>query len=175
VATQDPNLRREFTGAADPSSTNARFIDPGGARKRWQLGFRNLEEMVGRRPDNKLEIRQAIVPLQGRRDLRFQFDPAQTAGPAPQVGRYCTIPQEHQRLEKAIDNTREPMCRRRGAGRASRAGREDPATSIGVVGTIVGSRGERVVTAVEGLPEDTIKLKFSGSVGPEFRGVRAGA
>jgi glutamate synthase (ferredoxin) len=83
------------------------------------------------------------------------------------VGRYCQIPQNHG-LDKALDNTTllkicEPALARKEKVRAAL-----PIKNVNrVVGTIVGSELTRRF-GPEGLPEDTIHLKFTGSAGQSF-------
>src|SRR6185436_19808566 len=85
----------------------------------------------------------------------------------PEVGRYCQIPQDHG-LDKALDNTTlfkicEPALERKEKVRA-----EMPIRNVNrVVGTLVGSELTRR-HGVQGLPEDTIQIKFKGSAGQSF-------
>jgi glutamate synthase (ferredoxin) len=85
----------------------------------------------------------------------------------PEVGRYCQIPQDHG-LDKALDNqVLLDMCRP-----ALERGEPVAATlpirnANRVVGTLLGSEVTRRYGA-EGLPEDTIRLRFQGSAGQSF-------
>jgi glutamate synthase (ferredoxin) len=84
-----------------------------------------------------------------------------------EVGRYCQIPQDHG-LDKALDNTAllelcQPALERKEPVRA-----EMPIHNVNrVVGTILGSEVTRRYGA-EGLPEDTIRIHFTGSAGQSF-------
>jgi glutamate synthase domain-containing protein 3 len=83
---------------------------------------------------------------------------------APDVGRYCQVPQDHG-LDKALDNQVllklcEPAIDLREPVKATL-----PIRNINrAVGTILGSEVTRHCDA-EGLPEDTIQLHFQGSAG----------
>ena len=49
IATQDPELRKKFTGKPEFVENFFRFIAAGSARAAWrELGFRTIDEMVGR-------------------------------------------------------------------------------------------------------------------------------
>jgi glutamate synthase (ferredoxin) len=83
------------------------------------------------------------------------------------IGRFCTIAQDHG-LDKALDNTVllrvcEPAIERKEKVVAAL-----PIRNVNrVVGTIVGSEITRR-WGVEGLPEDTIEINFTGSAGQSF-------
>jgi glutamate synthase (ferredoxin) len=128
-----------------------------------QLGMRTMNEMVGRA--DMLESKEAIDHWKAR-GLDFTNILYQPKVP-DEVGRYCQIPQDHG-LEKALDNTHllklcEPALERREKVSAS----IDIKNVNRVVGTIVGSELTRRYGA-EGLPEDTIQIKFRGSAGQSF-------
>jgi glutamate synthase (ferredoxin) len=128
-----------------------------------RLGFRKMEEMIGR--TDCLEPRKAIDHWKARGlDLTsILHQPTVPAG----VGRYQQIEQDHG-LDKALDNTLllklcEPALARGEAVRATL-----PIRNVHrVVGTIVGSELTRRY-GVQGLPEDTIRIHFKGSAGQSF-------
>jgi glutamate synthase (ferredoxin) len=163
VATQDPVLRKKFTGDPAHVANFMRMIAQEVRELMAQLGFRTLNEMIGR--TDKLETRQAVDHFKAK-GLDFSqifYQPKV----ADSVGRYCQILQDHG-LENALDNTTLlALCK--------------PALEAGtpviaslpirnrnrVVGTIVGSELTRR-WGRNGLPEDTIKLHFQGSAGQSF-------
>jgi glutamate synthase domain-containing protein 3 len=163
VATQDPVLRKKFTGDPAHVANFMRMIAQEVRELMSQLGFRTLHEMVGRA--DLLETRQAVNHFKAR-GLDFSQILYQPEAPAT-VGRYCQIAQDHG-LDKALDNTTLlALCR---------PALEDGSPVVAslpirngnrVVGTIVGSELTRK-WGRQGLPEDTIKLHFRGSAGQSF-------
>ena len=165
VATQDPKLRGRFTGDPQHVINFMRFIAMELREIMARLGFRTLEEMVGR--TDKLVPWKAIghwkakgldlTPILHRPDM------------GPEVGRFRQQDQDHG-LEKSLDVTHlldlcKPALER---GESVRA--ELPIRNVHrVVGTITGSELTRR-HGPAGLPEDTIRLKFNGSAGQSFGG-----
>ncbi|MGH8188631.1 MAG: glutamate synthase subunit alpha, partial [Steroidobacteraceae bacterium] len=128
-----------------------------------QLGFRTLEEMVGR--VDKLEPRKAVNHWKAKgldfANLLYQPDAASD------TGRYCQIPQDHG-LEKSLDMTELLDICRPAIERGERITAELPIRNVHrVVGTITGSEITRKYGAA-GLPEDTIRIRFRGSAGQSF-------
>ncbi|HXV18750.1 MAG TPA: glutamate synthase-related protein, partial [Candidatus Omnitrophota bacterium] len=163
VATQDPELRKKFTGDPAHVVNFMTFIAEEAREIMAQLGFRTINEMIGR--TDKLDTKKAIDHWKARGlDLSsILYQPKV----APEVGRYCQISQDHG-LDKSLDETTllklcEPALSKRQPVKASL-----PIKNINrVVGTIVGSELTRRFGA-EGLPHGTIHLKFTGSAGQSF-------
>src|SRR5213079_145049 len=89
VATQDPVLRKKFTGDPAHVVNFMRCIAQEVRELMAHLGFRTLNEMVGR--TDKLETRQAVEHFKAK-GLDFSqifYQPKV----ADSVGRYCQIPQ----------------------------------------------------------------------------------
>ncbi len=163
VATQDPELRKRFTGQPEHVENFMRFIAMEVRELMAQLGFRQMNKMIGR--TDRLEVRKAVEHWKAR-GLDFSKILYQPEVPL-EVGRFCMIPQDHG-LEKALDNTVllklcEPAIERKEKVVAAL-----PIRNVNrVVGTIVGSEITRRWGA-EGLPEDTIEIHFTGSAGQSF-------
>jgi glutamate synthase (ferredoxin) len=163
VATQDPRLRERFTGKPEHVVNFMRFIAQDLREIMAQLGFRTIDEMVGR--VDRLEPRKALDHWKARgfdfSNILYQPDVGE------EIGRYHQIAQDHG-IEKSLDVTRilelcEPALAR---GEAVTA--ELPIRNVNrVVGTITGSELTRRYGA-QGLPADTIRLKFKGSAGQSF-------
>lgn len=163
VATQDPELRRKFTGEADHLENFMRFIAQEARELMAELGFRSINEMIGR--TDVLEANEAIDHWKAKgidlSALLYQPDVPDN------YGRFATQKQDHG-LEKTLDvQELIPLCRK-----AIETG--EPVEGTGsirnihrVTGTILGSEITRRYGA-EGLPEDTIKLTFKGSAGQSF-------
>jgi glutamate synthase (ferredoxin) len=128
-----------------------------------RLGFRTIDEMVGR--SDRLEMVPAIDHWKARSlDFsRILFQPEVPSGRS----RTCTIPQEHG-VEDSLDaTTLLDLCRP-----ALEDGHEVRATlpirNVNrAVGTMLGSEVTRR-WGRDGLPDDTIRLKFQGSAGQSF-------
>jgi glutamate synthase (ferredoxin) len=163
VATQDPRLREKFKGKPEHVVNFMRFVAEELREIMAELGFRTLEEMVGR--VDRLEPRRAIEhwKAKGLDFTNLLYSPEVD----PDWGRYCQDEQDHG-LDRSLDvTTLLDLCRP-----AIERG-EDVVAELGirnvnrVVGTITGSEITRKYGA-KGLPEDTIRLHFRGSAGQSF-------
>jgi glutamate synthase (ferredoxin) len=128
-----------------------------------KLGFRTVDEMIGR--TDKLQPRRAVDHWKaGSVDLTpllFQ-PPASNEG-----GRRCLILQDHG-LEKTLDQQVLMDLCKPALERNQRVEADLPIRNIHrVVGTQVGSAVTRRC-GPEGLPDDTIHLRFHGSAGQSF-------
>ncbi|MCX6904040.1 MAG: glutamate synthase-related protein, partial [Verrucomicrobia bacterium] len=163
VATQDPQLRKLFTGKPEYVVTFMRFIAQEVRELMAQLGFRTFNEMVGRA--DRLEVKRAVEHWKAKgldfSNILYQPDVG------PEVGRFCQMPQDHG-IEKSLDKRIllklcEPALERKEKVRATL-----PIHNVNrVVGTITGSEVTRRY-GPEGLPEDTIMVRFKGSAGQSF-------
>jgi glutamate synthase (ferredoxin) len=163
VATQDPRLREKFTGDASHVVNFMRFIAQEVRELMAQLGFRRLEEMVGR--SDCLEMKPALDHWKARGlDFSAIFHRPDVG---PEVGRYCQIPQEHG-LEESLDKTTLLELCRPALERGEKVSATLPIRNRNrVVGTILGSEVTRRYGPA-GLPDDTIALTFRGSAGQSF-------
>jgi glutamate synthase (NADPH/NADH) large chain len=162
IATQDPVLRAKFTGQPENVINYFFFIAEEVREIMAQLGFRTMDEMIGR--VDKLEMREAVEHWKAR-GLDFAsilYNPE-----VPQrVGRHCMVPQDHglhQALDhKLIDLTREAVENR------SPVEFKLPIRNVHrTVGTMLSGEISRRYGS-EGLPDDTIKFQFTGSAGQSF-------
>ena len=183
VATQNPELRAKFTGDPQHVVNFMCFIAQELREYMAKLGFRTVNEMIGR--TDRLKARQAIEhwKAQGIDLTAILHRPD-----VPQDwGRYCQIDQDHG-LDLALDNTTLlELCKPALENsvedvRAAHEGQLDegsakPLQTVSaslpisntnrVVGTIVGSEITRRF-GPDGLPEDTIQLRFQGTAGQSF-------
>jgi glutamate synthase (ferredoxin) len=163
VATQEPELRKRFTGDPAHAVNFMRFIAMEVREIMAQLGFRNFTDMVGR--SDMLEPREAIEHWKAR-GLDFTNILYQPKVP-DHVGRYCRISQDHG-LDKALDNTTLLKICEPALERGEKVSVTLPIRNVNrVVGTIVGSELTRRHGAA-GLPDDTIRIHFHGSAGQSF-------
>ena len=163
VATQDPRLRERFTGKPEHVVNFMRFIAQDVREIMAQLGFRTVDEMVGR--VDRLEPRHAINHWKARgfdfSSILYQPDVGDG------IGRYQQITQEHG-LELSLDMTALLELCRPAIENGTRVTAEIPIRNVNrVVGTITGSEVTRRHGA-SGLPADTIRLTFVGSAGQSF-------
>jgi glutamate synthase domain-containing protein 2/glutamate synthase domain-containing protein 3 len=163
VATQNPKLRAKFTGSPDHVVNFMRFIAQEVRELMAQLGFRTINEMIGR--TDKLEMKKAIDhwKAKGLDYSKIFYSPQVSSD----IGQFCQIPQEHG-LEKSLDMTVlldrcKPALERGEKVRATL-----PIRNVNrVVGTILGNEITKKYGAA-GLPDDTIELDFKGSAGQSF-------
>jgi len=163
VATQDPVLRKKFAGQPEHVVTFMRFIAEEVREIMAQLGFRTVNEMIGH--TEKLEMTGAVEHYKAK---GLDLTPILHQPKVPDsVGRYCSIPQDHG-LEKALDNTTLlPLCKP-AIDNGTPVSATLPIRNVNrVVGTIVGSEITRR-HGPDGLPDDTICLRFQGSAGQSF-------
>ncbi len=163
VATQDPVLRKKFTGDPQHAVNFMRFIAEEVREVMAELGFRTINDMVGR--VDRLDPKTAVDHWKAK-GLDFSAILYQPEA-GPEIGRYQQILQDHG-LDKALDNTKLLKICEPALSRGEKIRAELPIQNVNrVVGTILGSELTRKYGA-EGLPEDTIYLKFKGSAGQSF-------
>ncbi len=162
IATQNPELRATYTGDPEHTVNFMKFIAQDLREIMAQLGFRTLNEMVGR--TDVLEAKPAIDHWKAKNiDLsKILYQPA--AG--PEVGRYCQMEQDHG-LEKSLDMTVLLDLCREAIDHGSPVQATLPIRNVNrAVGTILGNEITR--NHWSGLPEDTVQLHFQGSAGQSF-------
>ena len=162
VATQNPELRKRFTGRPEFVENYFRFVAEEVRELLAEMGFRTLDELIGR--SDRLDF-QAAVDHWKARGLDLSAILHQPDAP-PTVGRRRVQPQDHG-LDKALDNE---LIRR--AEDALAHGRpvafELPIRNVNrTVGTMLGSELTRRRGAA-GLADDTIRIRFTGSAGQSF-------
>jgi glutamate synthase (NADPH) large chain len=163
VATQDPQLRARYTGKPEHVVNFMRFIAEDMREIMAQLGFRTIEEMVGR--TDRLEPRKAIDHWKAKgldfSNILYQPDVG------PEVGRFCQIPQDHG-LDRSLDVTTLLDLCEPAISRGEKVIAELPIRNVHrVVGTITSGEITRKYGA-KGLPDDTVRLHFKGSAGQSF-------
>jgi glutamate synthase (NADPH) large chain len=163
VATQDPELRKRFAGEAEHVVNFFRFVGQEVRELMAQLGFRKMEDMIGRA--DCLDVTAAVDHWKARGlDLSsILYLPAMP----PEVARRCVVAQDHG-LEKSLDHTTLiPACR----DAIEHGRRVDLALPIRNVHRTVGTTLGYEVTlkhGAAGLADDTIRVHFAGSAGQSF-------
>jgi glutamate synthase domain-containing protein 3 len=162
VATQDPELRKQFNGKPEFVVNFFHFIAQEVREHMAALGFRTMEEMIGR--VDRLDMKPAVDhwKAKGLDYSNILKDPEVRANEP----RHKIHPQQH-RLEEALDNDLIAACA--GALEYARAVVVDrPIRNVHrTVGTMLGYEVTRRWGA-KGLPDDTIRLNFTGSAGQSF-------
>ncbi len=163
IATQDENLRKNFTGKPEHVENFMKFVAQEMREIMAKLGFKTINEMVGRTDrlkakDNVKHWKAAHLDLS-----KILYQPYAGAD----VSRFNTQSQNHM-LEKTLDMRKllrmcKPALEHKKCIRAKlKINNVDR-----VVGTIIGSEITKRYGEA-GLPEDTIKLTFVGSAGQSF-------
>ncbi|WP_047985766.1 glutamate synthase large subunit [Ornithinibacillus californiensis] len=163
IATQNPELRKKFTGKPEHVVNFMRFIAMETRELMASLGFRSITEMVGR--TEALEITKDINHWKAKdidlSALLYQPLKGETAG------RYKQVEQNHG-IERTLDYQELiPNCKR-----ALKEKKQVECTTAirnihRATGTLLGSMITKKYGEA-GLPEDTIKLNFNGSAGQSF-------
>ena len=163
IATQDPTLRARFTGKPEFVQNFFRFLAEEVREHMARLGFRTMDEMIGRA--DRLDVKPAVDHWKARGlDLSsILHRPAV----GPEVAIRKVVEQDHG-LERSLDmTTLVPMCRA-ALERGEAVDMRLPVRNVNrTVGTILGSEVTRLHGA-DGLPDDTIRLHFTGSAGQSF-------
>jgi len=163
VATQNPELRKKFTGKPEYVVNFMLYIAEEMREIMAELGFKTINEMVGH--SDRLETNEAIAHWKAKGlDFSAIFHrPAESdLGPV-----YCVQKQDHG-LDKALDN--EVLIERcRPALEDKKPIKfETPIRNINrTVGTMLGAEISRKYGS-KGLPDDTIQITFKGSAGNSF-------
>jgi glutamate synthase (NADPH/NADH) large chain len=162
VATQDPELRKRFVGKPEYVVNYFFFVAEEVRQLMAQLGFRHLDEMIGRL--DVLDARQAIEhwKAKGLDFSRILYQPPARSG----VAIYNQEAQDH-RLEKVLDHQliaqARPALERQEPVRIEIPVRNTNRT-VGAMlsGQIALRYGHK------GLPQDTIHIKATGTAGQSF-------
>src|SRR5215468_5690098 len=162
VATQDPELRKQFTGKPEFVENFFRFIAEEVREYMSQLGFRTMDEMIGR--VDRLNVRPAIDHWKAR-GLDYSALLHDPDVPTAE-GRRCTTKQDHG-LELALDNELIAACRDALEHRKPVSIRRPIRNVNRTVGTMLGSELTRRWGAA-GLPDETIRIHLTGSAGQSF-------
>ncbi|PYM17481.1 MAG: glutamate synthase large subunit, partial [Candidatus Rokuibacteriota bacterium] len=163
IATQDPELRKRFAGQPEFVTTFFHFLAEEVRELMAQLGFRTVDEMIGR--VDRLDVRAAVEHWKAR-GLDLSSILYQPEMPAT-VARRCVVPQDHG-LDRALDRTTLiPRCRAAIEDRKPVELRLPIRNVHRTVGTMLGYEITKRWGA-EGLPDDTIRVHFTGSAGQSF-------
>jgi glutamate synthase (ferredoxin) len=163
VATQDPVLRANFSGDPQYVVNFMHFIAQEMRELMAQLGFRTVNEMIGR--VDKIEVCPAVNHWKTH-GLDFS-QVLYNLEADEDVGLYCQVKQNHG-LEKSLDKQMLLDLCKPALEEGKRVSVTLPIHNVNrVVGAMLGSAITRRCGEA-GLPEDTIRLHFQGSAGQSF-------
>jgi len=161
VATQDPELRKKFSGKPEHVVNYFFFIAEEVRQIMAQLGIRKFDDLIGRA--DLLDMRQGISHWKAS-GLDFGRLFAMPNVPAD-VPRFQTLTQDHG-LEKSLDNVL--IAKSRAAiDKGEKVQFMEVARNVN---RSVGAMLSGAVTQVhpEGLPDDTIRIQLEGTGGQSF-------
>jgi glutamate synthase (NADPH/NADH) large chain len=162
IATQDPELRKKFQGQPEHVINFFFFVAEQVRQYMADLGFRTVNEMVGR--VDKLDVQPAVDHWKARGiDLSaILYNP-----PVPgRVARHCVQAQDHGlgnvMDHHLIEKSRPALENRSPVEIDLPIHNVDRAVAAMLSGEIARRYGS------EGLPDDTIRIRFKGSAGQSF-------
>jgi len=162
VATQDPELRKRFTGNPDHVVNFFHFIVQELREIMADLGFRTINEMVGQ--SDTLMVRENITHW---KYSKLDLSPILYKEPAAEfVGLYHQEDQDHglaDVLDWKLLEAAKPALENQQQVKAS----FDIKNTDRTVGTILSNELTKIYRSA-GLPDDTIHFKFLGTAGQSF-------
>ena len=162
VATQNPELRARFSGKPEFVVNFFEFIAEEVREYLARLGFRTLEEIIGR-----ADLLNTVVAVEHWKASGLDLSPILYTPPLPEGAALSCVTSQDHGLERALDNTLIQLAE--GALEEGRPVHLDlPIRNVNrTVGTMLGYEVTRRWGG-EGLPEDTIDISFRGSAGQSF-------
>ena len=161
IATQDPELRKKFTGKPEHVVNYLFMVAEEARRIMAKLGFKSIDEMVGR--SDVLETGAAIKHWKSDGlDLTSMLMPANK--PHENVGVICSQAQDHA-LEKSLDMTVILDQAKPAIENGEKVVIKTPIININrTVGTILSNEVAKKY-GQSGLPDETIRIELTGSAG----------
>jgi glutamate synthase (NADPH/NADH) large chain len=162
VATQDPALRKKFTGQPEHVVNYFFFVAEEVRELMAQIGIRKFDDLIGR--SDLLEVKEGIAHWKSQ-GLDFSKVFHQPAVPASVARRHADS-QDHE-LEKALDNSLIAQAQNALNNQQTVLIESKISNVNRTVGTMLGHEvAKRYGQA--GLPADTINVKFTGTAGQSF-------
>jgi glutamate synthase (ferredoxin) len=162
VATQDPELRKEFKGKPEYVETFFKYLAQDLREHMAQLGFRTVDEMVGR--VDKLAPRKDVKHWKAKH-LKLENLLHDMAG-TYSGSQHCCTAQDHG-LDTALDNELLRLAAPTLADKTPVKAEIRLRNVNRTVGTILSSEITRRFGA-DALPEDTVHFKATGTAGQSF-------
>ncbi len=163
VATQDPRLREKFAGRPEDVVNFMMLLAEDVRRIMAELGFRTYDEMVGR--VDMLESDDAVRLWKADGiDLSAVLSPAIKRSPTSPV--ICCIPQEHG-IDRVLDRRLIELAKP-ALEHGEQVSMELPIRNVDrTTGTMLSHEIAKRY-GLQGLPEGTIRARFTGSAGQSF-------
>ncbi len=162
IATQDSRLREKFAGEAEHVVNYFRFVAQEVRELMARLGFRTVDEMVGRM--DRLETRKAIDHWKGK---KLDLTPIlHRPNVSPSVGTRKMKEQDHgiaDVLDNRLIELASEALEKKHPVEIQMPIRNSNRTTCTMLGSEVSRR-----YGADGLPEDTIRAHFTGSAGQSF-------
>ena len=163
VATQDPELRKRFSGQPEHLINYFFFVAEDLREIMAELGFRTVNEMVGR--VDKLETGSAIDHW--RKTKGIDLTDLLVKPEAPDSVARCHCEDQDHGLERALDHELIAQSQRALSHREPVTFESPICNANRTVGTMLsGEIAQRY--GEDGLPDDTINVTFTGSAGQSF-------
>jgi len=162
VATQNPELRKRFSGKPEYVINLMRFIAEEVREHMAQLGFRRFDEMIGR--VDKLEVDKAVKHYKTRGLDFSRILYKEETGEGKEIR--CMAAQQHdfsQMLDSGLIRECQPALEKQKPVFLKKTIRNFNRTTGATLSAEVSRR-----YGAAGLPTDTIKIKFNGSAGQSF-------
>jgi len=162
IATQDPELRKNFKGKPEHIINYMHFVAEELREIMSELGFRTIDEMVGQ--SQKLSMNKAISHFKAKGiDLsRILYKPNVPSG----YRERNMVPQDH-KLENVLDfkiiNQAQPAIVKKSSQNLKFPIKNTNRT----VGAILSNEISKLYGA-KGLPKNTLKINFNGTAGQSF-------
>jgi glutamate synthase (NADPH/NADH) large chain len=162
VATQNPELRKRFSGRPEFVVTFFEYIAEEIRELLAALGFRSLDEVIGH--PELLDVTDAVGHWKAR---GLDLSPIlETPSVDPHEPRHCVTSQDHG-LDRALDQQLIEACQPALLDARS-VQLSVPIRNVNrTVGTLLGAEVTRRYGG-EGLPEGTVDISFTGSAGQSF-------
>jgi len=162
VATQDPELRKRFTGNPDHVVNFFKFIVQELREIMAELGYKTVNEMIGQ--VHNLEAREHVTHWKYN---RLDLSPILHKEPSSSyTSLYCSEEQDHglqQVLDWKLLEAAKPAIERKEKVRAAFTIINTDRTT----GTILSNEISKIYKGA-GLPDDTIHFKLTGTAGQSF-------
>ncbi len=162
IATQNKELRKKFEGTPEHVVNFFFFVAEEVRQIMAKIGFRKFNDMIGK--VDRLDVREAVnhYKSKGLDFARVFFDPPVDRA----IARYHRDSQDHG-IERQIDNQLIELCLPALEDRSPVEFAYDLRNIDRTVGTMLSHEIAKRYGG-EGLPEDCIKIHFSGSAGQSF-------
>ena len=162
IATQNPELRKRFSGTPEFVETFFEYIAEEVREYLAVLGFRTLEEAIGR-----VDLLDRVAAVDHWKASGIDLAPILAEPEAPEgAARRCIAEQDHG-LDRALDHRFMEACRP-AIEHGTRVEADVAVSNVDrTVGTLLGYEITRRHGGA-GLPEGTVNLTFRGSAGQSF-------